>query len=387
MEKDRKDILKDKVRGCMLGGAAGDALGYPVEFCSEREIFSRFGPEGITSYQLSNGKALISDDTQMALFTANGILLGDTRHSFRGIGGIPHNHVPACYKDWYRTQTRSYEEVHLGDMPSGRGGYSWLLDVPELYARRAPGNTCLSALSALTETDDYIAAHVNTSKGCGGIMRTAPLAMRYASTDSLLGLDEEAAQLAAITHGHSLGYMPSAVLNHILCRILVNDGNPTLEEIVTEARDAARELFAGDRHLAELTEIIDLAIRLSKNQEPDLYNIHKIGEGWVAEETLGIAVYCALKYQHDFSRALAVSVSHNGDSDSTGAVTGNIVGAITGYDAIDKKWKENLELKDVILEMADDLYTGCPMNEYSEYVDPLWVEKYMKLRRPKEEKP
>ncbi len=79
----------DKIRGCLIGGAAGDALGYAVEFDSESQIFMRFGKEGIRAYAPDpvSGKAQISDDTQMTLFTANGILFGDTRAALRGIGG------------------------------------------------------------------------------------------------------------------------------------------------------------------------------------------------------------------------------------------------------------------------------------------------------------
>ena len=113
----------------------------------------------------------------------------------------------------------------------------------------------------------------------------------------------------------------------------------------------------------------------------DLDNIHALGEGWVAEETLGIALYCALKYQSDFSKAMITAVNHKGDSDSTGAVTGNILGALIGYTAIDSKWKKNLELLDVILEIADDLCHGCQMSEYSHYQDPAWITKYMHMHR------
>ena len=81
------------------------------------------------------------------------------------------------------------------------------------------------------------------------------------------------------------------------------------------------------------------------------------GEGWVAEEALVIAIYCCLRYPDDFSKCLIVSVNHKGDSDSTGAIAGNIIGAYLGYDEIEEKWKEDLELSDVILGVADHLYS------------------------------
>lgn len=205
-------------------------------------------------------------------------------------------------------------------------------------------------------------------------MRIAPVALRYRPRKSYHGsleqLDMEGAQIAAITHGHSLGYMPAAVLSHIISRILMDGKNRALKDIVAEARDTIAKIFAGDFHLKELIRIINLAMELAQNDENDLDNIHRLGEGWVAEETLGIAIYCSLKYSTDFSAAMIAAVNHKGDSDSTGAVTGNIVGALIGYDAIEEKWKKDLELHDVILEMAHGLCHGCTMDEYSHYSDP-----------------
>lgn len=377
----------DSVRGCLIGGAAGDALGYEVEFWPESRIFSYFGKGGIRSYMLDpqTGKALISDDTQMTLFTANGILVGETRGFLRGIAGRPAFYVAKAYRDWLKTQKFSGRKEDGPDSTVKGRRFSWLLDVPELYCRRAPGNTCLSALSATDrQQEDYIRNPVNDSKGCGGIMRIAPLALRYRPGESYRGdlreLDMEGAQLAAITHGHSLGYMPAAVLTHIISRILTSEKKGDLKEIVLDARDTAKEIFAGDRHLGELVRIIDLAIKLSENEEEDLDNIHRIGEGWVAEETLGIALYCALRYRNDFSAGIIAAVNHNGDSDSTGAVTGNILGALLGNEAIEKKWKENLELYNVIQEMADDLCRGCQMREYGYYEDSVWTRKYVEMK-------
>ena len=388
-EKSRKEkeVHLDTIRGCIYGGAVGDALGYPVEFLGEGSIFSKYGSKGITEFEKDpkTGTVLISDDTQMTLFTANGLLVGDTRGQIRGIQGWPRGYVAYAYQDWLLTQESSLEEVNRHERFTKGGGRSWLLDVPELYSRRAPGNTCLSALEREKkgETfDDYVEGKRNNSKGCGGIMRVAPLAVNYQI--DMETLDMEGAQLAAITHGHSLGYMPAAVLVHIINRIVfpAEGERQPLKDIILEAKDTTGRIFAGDPHLRKLIDIIDLAVRLSENEEDDLDNIHQLGEGWVAEETLGISLYCALRYQDDFSAGIIAAVNHKGDSDSTGSVTGNILGALIGYQAMEEKWKKDLELSDVILEIADDLCHGCQMSEFSHYQDDDWEMKYMYMKRP-----
>ena len=184
-------------------------------------------------------------------------------------------------------------------------------------------------------------------------MRVAPIGL--ISGLNIIIADGLAAEAAAITHSHSLGYMPAAVLAHIINRIVYYSPDISLKEIVSEAKETVKIIFEDDPEINALSNIIDLAVELSENKESDLDNIHRLGEGWVGEETLGIALYCALRYQNDFSKGIIAAVNHNGDSDSTGAVTGNILGALYGYDAIDNKWKDNLELIDVILKVSDDL--------------------------------
>ena len=70
------NTYRDRIRGCLIGGAAGDALGYPVEFDKLAKIKKEYGDNGITKYTVNfnTGTAVISDDTQMTLFTADGIL-------------------------------------------------------------------------------------------------------------------------------------------------------------------------------------------------------------------------------------------------------------------------------------------------------------------------
>ena len=86
-------------------------------------------------------------------------------------------------------------------------------------------------------------------------------------------LDMEGAQLAAITHGHSLGYMPAAVLVHIINRIVFppKGSAMTLKEIILEARDTAAELFAGDPHLPELLAVISNAVEGGSRKRPSAF--------------------------------------------------------------------------------------------------------------------
>ena len=363
--------LLDATSGCFVGGAVGDALGYPVEFSSYREIADRFGTGGIASFALDeeSGLALVSDDTQMSLFTAYG-LMSFVASTFLGTGHPPvERYLYHFYLDWLSTQSSS----ELDDD-------CWLLRVGELRHRRAPGSTCLSALSS--GTMGTIENPINHSKGCGGIMRVAPVGCcrRWSNTTSLTcgGL---AARAAAITHGHPLGWIPAALLARIVHAIMF-DGCGVLElpEAVTDAVEYASQL-ASTHLISKLTELVASAMRLARNSRPDAENVASLGEGWVAEETLAIALYSCLRYGDDFSSVVRVAVNHGGDSDSTGAVAGSICGAIVGYDAIPSIWKNDLELRDVILALSREFNYGCQGTDQIVSIDEdvAWIKRYGRL--------
>ena len=362
---------RDKYRGCLIGGAAGDALGYPVEFMKASSIYGRYGNEGITCYDLDGDNALISDDTQMTLFTATGIMLGATRGGIRGIAGPPWGYIHYSLRDWYRTQTERYplsEDLR----------YSWLDDIPELFSRRAPGSTCLSVLSS--EKAGSVDSPINDSKGCGGVMRVAPVGLYFGDKKyhSVEEIDRIGAEAAALTHGHPLGYIPAAALVHIIA--LVSHSDMPLRSAVDDMLKAIPSEFPADRFTEYFISIISYACDLAASSRiSDIEAIEKLGEGWVAEEALAIAVYCALRYHDDFDQALIAAVNHDGDSDSTGAITGNILGACLGFNAIPEKYIEHLELRDLIIEIADDLYHDCPLDSWNiaETPDEIkWENKY-----------
>ena len=172
----------------------------------------------------------------------------------------------------------------------------------------------------------------------------------------IASIDKIGAECAAITHGHELGYIPAALVHMV--SLLSHNNDITLLEAVTSSVRTMQQIFNRARYIDDFVELIELAVKLSQSGGSDLDNIHKLGEGWVAEETLAIAVYCALRYEADFGQAICAAVNHKGDSDSTGAVCGNILGAYLGYSAIPEKFKANLEFHDVLLDLADDLYAA-----------------------------
>ncbi len=358
-----------KFRGCLLGGAAGDALGYSVEFLSREEIEERYGAEGILGYDMTNDIAIISDDTQMTLFTANALLLGKTRRRMRGIEKPYEGYLALAYLDWLKTQHRVRADA-------SHRAYSWIYHVPEMHHRRAPGSTCMSVLES--RRFGTIDRPCNDSKGCGGVMRVAPIGLFFDPKDmAQREIDRLGAAAAAITHGHPMGWMPAAAFVHMISRITYGGVGPEdLRELIRETNAAMTEQF-GQARAEPLCAILRKAVRLADNNIPDLDAIRLLGEGWVAEETLAIAVFCLLRYPESFGPCIIAAANHDGDSDSTAAVAGNLLGALLGAEQIPEFYLDSLELRDVIEELAHDLWTDCPMNMRSSFFDEDWSRKYI----------
>lgn len=337
-------VMIDRYRGCLIGGAAGDALGYPIEFMGEDELFNTYGAAGIKKYVYKNGKAEISDDTRLTLFTARGLLDAVKKQK------NPPNYMKSiyrCYEDWYRTQVESIEEVHEDESRN----YCDLMNIPELYHRRTPIGTCLSALR--TGKMGTMEKPINRSKDSGGMMRSTPVGLYADVLSKTVDPDLLGAETAAMTHGHDMGYISAAALVHIIDDIVHRD--MAIRDAVDDTVESMKKLFAESPRITYFSNLMNQAVELSEKQGYDVAAILSLGEGWVAEETLAIAVYCSLKYSDDFDKAVRAAVNHRGDSNSTGAVTGSIVGAFIGYNNIPKEYTENLELKDLILETADEL--------------------------------
>ena len=362
----------DKVRGSMLGGAIGDALGYQIEF--ERDIAPR------STTRFTDGIGMISDDTQMTLFTACGLLWRSTRLQTRGIAPLPSEAIYLAYLDWLDTQQKAGQVEHTP--------VAWIKNIPELNAVRSPGMTCLGSLSS--GEMGTLESGLNGSKGCGGVMRIAPIAL-YCKEDVV---GEISAKSCALTHGHPLAILSAYALGYIIYYAL--DGKSIEEAVqiaIQKMNNWTTEKVYGDQdpfeigcdsEKAELTKLFNNAVRLAKSDVEDQEALYQLGEGWVAEESVAIAIYCSIKYQDDFEEAIIAAANHDGDSDSTAAITGNIVGARVGYKNIPDYYKDNIELKDVILELADDMAKNMPLKKIDDrHLEPTdeWLDKYLYLEK------
>ncbi len=330
-------------RGCLMGGAIGDALGYNVEFSSIDEIRLAYGERGIRDLILDSttGKALVSDDTQMTVFTVDGLIWADEKAKTKGI----YSYTPCLfysYQKWLYTQTGSFADADYEFLLKGE-----ILGWEELYARRSPGKTCLGSLSeSINAKYGTIKDKINDSKGCGAVMRAAPVGLYFAGNSKMafkIGCES-----GAITHGHPSGYLPAGLLAWIIAEI--TQGVELEDAVLT----GLEELRNWQGHEETLT-IVQKAINLARDNKDPYTSLVSLGEGWVGEQAIAIAIYCALVYPQDFREAICLASNHSGDSDSTAAICGNILGAYLGSLEIPYKWIKEVELSDLLVQGADEL--------------------------------
>ncbi|MFD7712202.1 ADP-ribosylglycohydrolase family protein [Streptomyces sp. NPDC059786] len=335
-----------RVRGCLLGGAVGDALGYPVEFHSLGRLRAEHGPRGVTGLVPDGQNAVgrVSDDTQMTLFTVEALTQAHARERRKGIGGAAPQLVRAAYGRWLDTQTRTGPAA---DVHSGLAAQPWL------YARRAPGNACLSGLQQNHVPDPSSAlgrpGPVNpNSKGCGTVMRSAPFGLTRTTGTRAFTL---AAQCAQTTHGHPTGYYAAGALAAMIVHLIAG------ESLESAALRALRLLARHPGH-DETTTALHRALDLAAEGDPTPEKLEGLGAGWTAEEALAIAVYSALAAP-SVAEALLLSVNHSGDSDSTGAICGNLLGARHGDHGLPQEWLALTEARAEITVLADDFASEC----------------------------
>ncbi len=346
--------------GCMLGLAIGDALGAPVEFMARAEIVAQYGPDGIQDFVSHHGLAAgtYTDDGQMSVATARGILDWRAGAEWAKRAGSESDLDALALALW----GRYVEWSHSPECPQG-----------------SPGATVLSSLRAgvrLTLRDP-----VNKQgKGCGGVMRVAPL--------GLIGLGarafEAGACAATLTHRHPTSDAAAGFLVQLIDDV-VSEGS------LSDAIDHARETLTGWEGHRSTLDAVDTAVRLAAERGDAYEAIGQIGhvgieepsargKGWVAEEALGVALYCALRHEDDFAAALRAAVNISGDSDSTGALTGAILGAARGAEAIPQSWRERVANSELLVDFGARLAAIC--DDHHVLIDGLASEPTYPQRRP-----
>lgn len=345
----------DHFYGCLMGGAIGDAFGAPVEFMKYSKIVETYGDQGLTNlvFPVASKKAIITDDTQLTLFTAEGLIRSYTRAKQKQVERNNRDVSIVVFRAYLRwLYTQGLRTPNWGNKTYD----GWLVHVKGLHFYREPGVTCITSLGrGIMGT---IANPINDSTRCGGIIRITPVGLFEAEEDVF----DRGCAIAAITHGGPNAYLPAGVLATIIYYIIEGD---TIEQAISKAL----AILKTKNNSEVCVKTIERAIKLAEEKEPSYKKVKMLGEGFEGDESLAIGIYSALNYPEDYKAAVCLAANHDGDSDSTSYVAGSIVGTFLGADALDAEWIKNVELAEEIKVMAQDLLT-----KYEETDE--WKNKY-----------
>ncbi len=335
VDKSSTDEVKTAYKknlNCLLGGALGDALGRPVERLRTDQMLEYYGKEGIRDLATVGLKARVTDDTQMTMFTADGLIRSALKN---GKNKKPdYDLIYKSYENWYKTQTKDFDENDVN---------GWLSTVGELYSPAGPGKTCLGSLKAGIKGS--VEEPINESAGCGGVMRVSPAGLMY---DDPKVAFEVGAECAALTHGGKEAYLPSGFFAAVISEIRQG------KDLETAFKDSLEILKTYEGH-EQTSEKIEKAMELAKSDVPSNVAIESLGYGFSGDEAMAISTYCIFKEPDNLKDALILAVNHSGDSDSTGAITGNVLGLYLGLDSIPQEWLDSLELTSEISQLAKDM--------------------------------
>lgn len=363
-------------RGCLTGLAIGDAMGYTVDTKTWAQIREDYGPYGLMGFDLCNGYADVTSHTQLAAFSCNGLLIGQTRGLTRGTMAPLVRYVELAQQEWAIGQRRY-------DQPARN--LCWVFRISELRRRHCTDTRMVETLNRALERSrtsrDYrgsMEAPRNSYDDPASISSAVAVGLfAQASRIEQEELDRLGAESVALTYGSPLAFLPGAVIAHLVSSCLKDQDTP-LKELIEEALTALRDQFSREyRQVKEIVSLVHQAISLaeSRNLKPvEAMEKLKCGNG---AQVLAGAVYAALLCEEDFDRAMIVAVNHSGKSAAVGALTGAILGARMGFQELPEFYVESLELAPVLRELADDMLQGCPMVKGNKLFDGDWDRRYL----------
>lgn len=363
-------------RGCLTGLAIGDAMGYTVDTKTWAQIREDYGPYGLMGFDLCNGYADVTSHTQLAAFSCNGLLIGQTRGLTRGTMAPLVRYVELAQQEWAIGQRRY-------DQPARN--LCWVFRISELRRRHCTDTRMVETLNRALERSrtsrDYrgsMEAPRNSYDDPASISSAVAVGLfAQASRIEQEELDRLGAESVALTYGSPLAFLPGAVIAHLVSSCLKDQDRP-LKELIEEALTALQDQFSREyRQVKEIVNLVRQAVAMaeSRNLKPvEAMEKLKCGNG---AQVLAGAVYAALLCEEDFDRAMIVAVNHSGKSAAVGALTGAILGARMGFQELPEFYVESLELAPVLRELADDMLQGCPMVKGNKLFDGDWDRRYL----------
>ena len=353
-------------RGCLLGMAVGDAMGYTVDNKSWQEIREDYGPNGLLGYDLVNGYADVTSYTQLAAFTCNGLLFGMTRGQLTGKMAPYIKYIELSSREWAASQ-RSW----------GRPSrcYCWLLRRPELCRRHCMDTRMLDTLGR--EIPSTLESPVNSFSDPAGLSPAIGVGLFF-HKDRMdwREMARLGAEAVALTHGSPTAFLAGAMLTHVISLLLRRPGAP-LKKIFLAAAEAVKEQFGHQYSQAfDLATLVRHAVTYAEAPDARPVEIMERLRCENAAQVMAGAVYTCLVCQDDFDRAMIVAVNHSGRSAAVGAIVGAVLGLRMGEEALPEFYIECLEPAETLRELADDLYTGCPMEQGNKLFDLDWDYKY-----------
>ncbi len=347
-------------RGCLLGLAVGDAMGYTVDEKTWEEICADYGPNGLLGYDLVNGCADVSAYTQLAAYSVNGLLMAVTR----GRQDAYLRFLTTALREWARGQ-------HFPRDPER--SYCWIAKLDIMRRKHCRDIRMLTALGM--ERLGTPEAPLNRNNAPGALTVAAMIGLAFdPKRMEPQQVGELAAKAVALTHGDPETFLSGVVLAYCIAGIVQEPSQPLKEQFLQaiSAMDGQfRETFP---QTADVAAKLKLAISMAE-RDPELAR-----EGMEALECdtavqcLGGAMYACLMCREDFDATVILAVNHSGRSAATGALTGAVLGAKLGAQALPEFYLEGLEVVGTLEELAGDLCQGSPIMGL---FDDDWDQKYV----------
>ncbi|WP_405615187.1 ADP-ribosylglycohydrolase family protein [Streptomyces sp. NBC_00076] len=352
--------FRSRVRGTLLGGAVGDALGVPVDGLGLEEIREEYGAEGLVDLGFGHGRrGAVSHLTQLTLFTVDGLIRAQVR---RDTGAWhPPTDLHRAYLRWAATQRDWGPDFR-------RKEDGWLAREEWLYARREPTRSLLIGFG--DEAMGTLETPKNPAEaGPEATARSAPFGLLVGWEPQLVV--QLAVECAAQTHGHPVAYLSAGAYAAIVHALALG------ESLDTAVQRALALLSARSGH-QPVSDALQHALGAVRQGMPTPARVEELLAEGTAEGLLAAAVYCALVGE-DVRHGLRLAVNHDGPSAAAGALTGALLGALHGETALPPGWIAELEGRPTLLELADDFameMTQGPALHGPAGSSPGWLARY-----------